>query len=162
MDRFFENFGSASSLFPMLQGAGQTWSRGTWSPDVEVSERDGRMVVTADLPGIRKEDIDVELQDGALMLRGQRNEERKEQRGDVSYSERSYGSFVRTIALPPDVKPDDIDATFQNGVLQVTLPLPQESQRRLIQIRGEEGEPQARNLSAGTTEEQSQERRAHN
>jgi len=163
MDRFFENFGSASSLFPTLQGARQLWSRGTWSPEVEVSERDRRLLVTADLPGIRKEDIDIELQDGALILRGQRNEEREEQRGDVSYSERSYGSFVRSIALPPEVKSDDIDATFQNGVLQVTLPLPQESRRRRIQISaGEEGEQQGRNLSAGASEGQVQERRAHN
>jgi len=114
MDRFFENFGSATSLFPGLQGARQALGR--WSPEVEVSERDGNLVVSADLPGIRKEDIDIELQDDALILRGQRNEEHEEHRGNVSYSERSYGSFVRTVAVPTGVKPDDIDASFQNGV----------------------------------------------
>jgi len=161
MDRFFENFGSASSLFPALHGARQDWALGTWAPDVEVSERDGNLMVSADLPGIRKEDIDIELQDDALILRGHRNEEHEEKRGNVSYSERSYGSFVRTVALPSAVKPDDIDATFQNGVLQVTLRLPQESSRRRIQIRGGE-EQEARNLSAGTAETPAQERSSHN
>jgi len=162
MDRFFENFGSASSLLPALHGDRQTWSLGTWSPEVEVSERDGNLVVSADLPGIRKEDIDIELQDDALILRGQRNEEHEEKRGNVSYSERSYGSFVRSIALPQAVKPDDIDATFQNGVLQVTLRLPQESSGRRIQVRGGDVEQEGRNLSAGTAEAPAQERSSHN
>jgi len=161
MDRFFENFGSGSGLFPSLQGPGQAWSLGTWSPDVEVSERDGNLVVSADLPGIGKEDIDIELQDDALVLRGHRHEEREEQRGNVSYSERSYGSFVRTIALPTGVKPDDVDATCQNGVLQVSVRLPQESRRRRIQIRGGSSEQEARNLP-GTAEEPAQEKGTHN
>jgi len=162
MDRFFENFGSANSLFPALHVPRETWSLGMWSPDVEVSERDGNLVVSADLPGIRKEDIDIELQDDALILRGKRNEEHEEKRGNVSYTERSYGSFVRTIALPPAVKPDDMDATFQNGVLRVTLRLPQESSRRRIPIRGGESEQETRNLSTGTAEAPAQERSSHN
>jgi len=162
MDRFFENFGSTSGLLPSLQGPRQAWSLGGWSPNVEVSEREGSLIVSADLPGMSKEDIDIELQDDALILRGQRNEEHEEQRGNVSYSERSYGSFVRTIALPTGVKPDDVDATCKNGVLQVTVRLPEESRRRRIQIRAGSGEQENRNLSAGTAEKPAQEKGAHN
>jgi len=159
MDRFFENFGSG--LFPSHRGAGQAWSLGTWSPDVEVSERDGNLVVSADLPGIRKEDIDIELQDDALILRGHRHEEHEEQRGNVSYSERSYGSFVRTIALPTGVKPDDVDASCQNGVLKVSVRLPQESGRRRIEIRGGSAEQETRNLP-GTAEQSAPDKSTHN
>lgn len=170
MDRLFENFDSARSLLPALQGSllpalqgrRQGWSLGTWMPEVEVSERDGKLLVSADLPGMRQEDIDLELRDDALILRGQRNEEREEQRSNVSYSERSYGSFVRTIALPTGVKPDDVEATFQNGVLQVALPLPQESSRRRIEIRGGGAAQEARNLTSGAAEPTAQEKGKHN
>jgi HSP20 family protein len=160
MDRFFETFGSAGNLFPGLEAPRQ--ALGTWSPDVEVSQHDGSLTVCADLPGMRKEDIEIELQGDTLILRGQRHEEHEEQRGNVSYSERSYGSFVRTVALPTRVEPEEVDATFQNGVLRVTLQLPEESRRRRIQIHAGGAEREGRDLTTGSGDDPPQDKSAHN
>ena len=95
-----------------------------WAPKVDVMTKDGKLVTRVDLPGMKKEDVLVEVQDGYLMLSGERKKEIKEEKDDVYREEREYGSFFRTVPLPQGVAVDDVKATFNNGVLEVTVPLP--------------------------------------
>ena len=95
-----------------------------WAPKVDVVTKDGKLVTRVDLPGMKKEDVFVEVQDGYLMLSGERTKETKEEKDDVYREEREYGSFCRTVPLPKGVKADDVKATFTNGVLEVSVPLP--------------------------------------
>jgi len=95
-----------------------------WAPKVDVMTKDGNLVTRVDLPGMKKDDVLVEVHDGYLMLSGERKKEIKEEKDDVYREEREYGSFFRTVPLPQGVTVDDVKATFNNGVLEVTVPLP--------------------------------------
>lgn len=95
-----------------------------WAPKVDVMTKDNALVTRVDLPGMKKEDVTVEVQDGFLTLSGERRKETKEEKDNVYREEREYGSFCRTVPLPKGVKADDVNATFTNGVLEVTIPLP--------------------------------------
>ncbi|APW60547.1 Hsp20/alpha crystallin family protein [Paludisphaera borealis] len=142
MDRLFEDFGVERGLHvPSFITRGHELLRreaglveADWSPQVDVKEQDGRLLVRADLPGLTKNDVKVELTDDTLTIRGERKEEKKEKREGYSYSECSYGSFYRAIPLPEGVDASKATAEFRNGVLEIALP----STRR--------PEPQARRL----------------
>jgi HSP20 family protein len=95
-----------------------------WLPSTDVYEKDGQLVVKADLPGMKRDDVSVEIINGDLQVKGERRHEEEVRREDYYRSERSYGSFFRRIPLPADVKADDIQARFDNGVLEVRVPLP--------------------------------------
>ncbi len=95
-----------------------------FSPTVEVTHRDGKLFVNADLPGMAAKDVSLRIEDDALIIEGERRSEHEEREGDVLRSERSYGSFQRVIPLPMGVEPDKVDARFENGVLEVSMPLP--------------------------------------
>jgi HSP20 family protein len=129
MHRLFENvgFGSGFLSAPLL---GREIERG-WSPQIEVLERDNKVVVKADLPGLNKEDVKVEINDNILTIEGERSDERKDEKG--GWSERSYGRFFRSIPLPEGVNTENANATFKNGVLEITLDAPkrQPSGRRI-------------------------------
>lgn len=98
--------------------------KATWAPKVDVFEKDNRLVTRVDLPGLKKEDVKVEVEDGYLALSGERKLEMTEEKENVYRAEREYGTFYRAVPLPEGVKVEDIKATFTNGVLEVTLPLP--------------------------------------
>jgi HSP20 family protein len=95
-----------------------------WAPRVEVAERGGKLVVRAELPGVAKKDVQVELRDDALAIRGERHQEREERRKGFYRSERSYGTFYREIPLPAGTDAEQVAATFRDGVLEITLPAP--------------------------------------
>lgn len=95
-----------------------------WSPKIDVFERDRRLVTRVDLPGMKKEDVSVEVTDGHLTLSGERKRETEEKKDNLYRSEREYGSFRRTVPLPDGVKLEDVKATFSDGVLEVSVPLP--------------------------------------
>jgi HSP20 family protein len=95
-----------------------------WAPKIDVVTKDQKLITRVDLPGMKKEDVLVEVQDGLLTLSGERKKETKEEKDNVYREEREYGSFCRSIALPKGVKADDVKASFTNGVLEVTVPLP--------------------------------------
>jgi HSP20 family protein len=111
---------------------------GLWSPQVEVVERGNNLVVRADLPGLSRENVDVELDDDALIIRGERRSDVEDNEEGFYRSERSYGSFYRAIPLPEGIDASACNATFKDGVLEVTLPKPpqQSSRTRRIDVRG--------------------------
>jgi HSP20 family protein len=131
MDRMLGGFGFAP--WPQPGGRGQSWA---FSPPVEVYERNGKLTVRAELPGLSKDDVKVEVTDDGLVISGERRDE-NEERGEGFYrSERSYGRFQRVIPLPEDVR--DVEAAqarFENGVLEVSLPLPENRRRRQIPVQ---------------------------
>ena len=108
-----------------------------WAPQLETFRRGDNLVVRADLPGLRKEDVEVEIDNGVLTISGERTEEQVEQRDDYYRSERSYGRFHRALPLPEGISGETCEATFKDGVLEVTLPMPRQAERqaRKISIR---------------------------
>jgi HSP20 family protein len=156
MDRLFGDFGGGlfSPSFGRESGGFGAAGQGAWSPQVEVFERGDQLVVRADLPGMTKDDINVEFTDDALVIRGERRSEREENEEGYYRTERSYGSFYRSVPLPEGASAENADATFRNGVLEITMPAPQraEQSRRRIEIREETGgeeQPRARGKAAG-------------
>lgn len=106
-----------------------------WSPAVEVINRDGMLVVRADVPGAKKEDLSIEVLDDRLVLKGERRSEEKEEREGFFRSERTYGSFYRTIPLPQGVEPDTARAELRDGVLEIKMKAPvEEPKGRKIDI----------------------------
>lgn len=110
-----------------------------WAPTMDVLTRDGNLVIKAELPGVRAEDVDITLQDNVLTISGERKSEEEEQRGGYYVRERRYGSFRRSMALPEGVDESKIHARFKDGVLEVTVEGAGavEQQPRRIQIEGE-------------------------
>jgi HSP20 family protein len=96
-----------------------------WVPQIDMYEQGNQIVVKAELPGISKDDIDVVLEQGDLIIRGERKSEHENTEGNVYRMERSYGSFYRRIPMPEGVKEGDISASFNDGVLEVRAPSPQ-------------------------------------
>ncbi|MFL6195052.1 MAG: Hsp20/alpha crystallin family protein [Thermoanaerobaculia bacterium] len=137
MDRLFGDFmpfgGPRQANLPSpreASGMAQSAMQGFWYPQVEVSEREGNLVVCADLPGLRKEDVHLEVHDDYLVLEGERRQESEQNQGGVYRTERSYGRFYRTIPLPDGVNPEQVRANFKDGVLEVTVPMPNREQQQ--------------------------------
>ena len=109
-----------------------------WSPQVEIFERGNSLVVRADLPGMSRENVDVELDEDALIIRGERRSDIEDEDEGFYRSERSYGSFYRAIPLPEGIDASACNASFRDGVLEVTLPKPpqQPTRSRRIDVRG--------------------------
>ncbi|MFL5582026.1 MAG: Hsp20/alpha crystallin family protein [Gemmatimonadaceae bacterium] len=145
MDRLFDQFGFGrtglgAGLFRDIPRAGSLLrdaERGAWTPQVEMFQRGDRLVVRADVPGMKKEDLQIDVEDGLLTLRGERRDEREENEEGLYRSERSYGQFFRAIPLPEGVDAEQCEAAYKDGVLEVTLPAPKQEARRArrIQIR---------------------------
>jgi len=119
MDRLFEDFGlrtrwPAPYAFPATENL-------TWTPAVEVEQREGKFRVRVDLPGLKKEEVKVEIAESMLTVRGERKREQEKKEKDYYRSERSYGRFVRTVTLPEGAKLDTAKATFADGVLDILI-----------------------------------------
>ena len=125
----------------LFQEVGFGESRGftdiaSWTPQVETLTRDGQLIIRADLPGIDKDNVEVEIRDNSVILRGEREEEHHEEREGFYRTERSYGSFYREIPLPAGVDTSTAKANFKDGVLEITMAAPQsESRGRRLQIQ---------------------------
>lgn len=111
-----------------------------WYPNVDVFERGGRLVTRIDLPGMKKEDVKIEVADGQLAISGERKREEEQNKDNFYRSEREYGSFYRSVALPEGIKLEDVKATFADGVLEVSIPLPvvPEAKVRKVEITAPE------------------------
>lgn len=95
-----------------------------WAPQVETFRKDGNIVVRADLPGLTKDNVNIEVEDDVLVISGERSDETRDERDEYYRTERSYGRFFRAIQLPEGVDAEKIDATFKDGVLEVKIPTP--------------------------------------
>jgi HSP20 family protein len=155
MDRLFEDFGFGSHGLTHGFGRGLMsdmgeFGRGLWSPQIETFEREGQLVIRADLPGLTKDDVNVELTDDAITISGERRNENEEKREGFYRSERSYGSFYRQIQLPEGVNGEDAKANFRDGVLEITMQAPQlKSQRRRLEISEGGGEERSKAQTSG-------------
>jgi HSP20 family protein len=147
MDRLFEDFGGRGWLTPMLDKA--QLPQGPWTPQVEIFERGNELILRADLPGLTKDDVNVEIANDGITIEGERQNEHEEKGEGYFRSERSYGKFYRRIPMPEGVKAEDAHATFSKGVLEITLPALKSEERkaRRLEIRGE-GHQQARGKAA--------------
>jgi HSP20 family protein len=141
VDQLFEDFGLR---LPGFFGRGRELLRrevglipAEWSPRIEILQKDGNLVVRADLPGIAKEDIKVEITEDRLTIQGERSQEKMEEREGYAYNECSYGSFYRAIPLPEGVETSKATAEFRNGVLEIAMPTPRltETQARHLEIQ---------------------------
>lgn len=103
-------------------------------PPVDVREDGKALYVTAELPGLDEKDFNVELAEGRLILRGEKRAQRQEKRSGCSFSECSYGSFVRSIPLPCEVDSAKVEAEYKKGVLRVTLPKTERAQAKRIKV----------------------------
>jgi HSP20 family protein len=131
-ERMEDMFRSFSRGFPWAwpreRGAG-------WMPPLDMVERKDEILLRVDLPGLQEKDIEVNVQDGMLTLRGERKEEREEKEEDYYYCERSLGKFSRSLPLPAGVDAEHVKATFKNGVLEVHLPRTKEAKAKKIEIK---------------------------
>jgi HSP20 family protein len=106
----------------------------TWSPAVDIYETPDTIFMKADLPGLSREDVEIQLQDNTLSLRGERRFARDVQQENYLRIERAYGAFQRNFTLPATVQQDKIRAVFRNGVLELTLPKAEEAKSKKIAI----------------------------
>lgn len=109
--------------------AGTASDTRTWAPAVDVQRCNGDLVVTAELPGLKKEEVTVQVTDDALVIEGERKREHKEDHEGYHRYERSYGKFYRSIPLPEGVKADAAKAEMNNGVLKISMPAPEASKK---------------------------------
>ena len=132
MDRMLDDF-----------GFGRRWLRPSswretgaqiWAPDVEVFQKNNELTIRADLPGLKREDVTVDITDNDICIRGERKHEKEEEREGYYRSERSYGSFSRVIPLPEGAIADQAKANFKDGVLEITMPAPPASKGRRLEI----------------------------
>ena len=108
-----------------------------WVPSVDVAETKNEVIVKAELPGMDPKDVDLTLSDGNLVIQGEKKQEKEETDENYQYVERSYGSFVRSVRLPKEVRQDKISASYKNGVLKVVLPKSEEAKRKEVKIKVE-------------------------
>ena len=138
LDKVFEApFGSAFR-WPSSRGFAFP-EAANWAPEIDVFERDNRLVTKVDLPGLKKEDVKVEVTDGYLSISGERKAETEEKKDNVYRCERSYGSFYRAVPLPEGTKLEDVTATFADGVLEVSVPLPAKTEAKPRSVKIEDG-----------------------
>jgi HSP20 family protein len=124
MSRMFGDFGDGGS-----------WSRG-WSPAIEVKQRDNKMTICAELPGMKPDDVHIEMTDDSVVIEGERRDDREENERGVRVTERRYGHFYREIPLPEGANSENVKAHFDNGVLEIEVPVQErQSSRRQIPIQ---------------------------
>ncbi len=109
--------------------------RGAWSPQVDIFENKNEIVLEAELPGMKPEDVDISIENNLLTLHGVRKFEKKDEQDNFHRVERSYGSFTRSFTLPPTVASEQADAVFENGLLRLTLAKREEAKPRRIEIK---------------------------
>jgi HSP20 family protein len=105
-----------------------------WTPSVDVIRDDGTIIVRADLPGIKPDEVKVTVDDDVLTVSGEHSSESEEEKGDYMRRERRYGSFSRSMSLPAEVRAEDIESTTEDGVLEVRIPRPEAERAKPVEI----------------------------
>lgn len=121
MDRLFDD------LVDQRAGSGQLASTGFQNPAIDIDQNDKQIDITAELPGVKEEDVDLSIEDGVLTLCGEKKSERRDEQG--GYSERSYGRFERRITLPANIDEEHCSAEFRDGILRISIPRVEGKQR---------------------------------
>lgn len=128
METYFNRFlGDIGNDFP--------FGDRTWTPAVDLRETEDEYIVHADLPGMKKEDIDIEVVEDVVTIKGERKQESEQKSGNFHRVERNYGSFLRAVEIPGGFAADNVTATFDNGVLEVKLPKRDEQKPRSIKVQ---------------------------
>ena len=109
--------------------------RGAWSPSVDIFENQNEIVLEAELPGMKPEEVEIAIENNVLTIHGERKFEKKDENDNFHRVERSYGSFTRSFTLPPTVRSENAQAEFENGVLRLTLAKREEAKPRRIEIK---------------------------
>ena len=122
-DRFFGRFSER-----------REFDEGMWSPFVDISETKDDLVITAEIPGMNKDDIKISINDNILCLKGEKKQDKKVEEENYHRVERSYGTFHRSFTLPATVQQDQVKATYRDGILRVTLPKAEEAKPKEIAI----------------------------
>ncbi len=131
MERMFDDFGFGR------RGAAAPWSERSamnWAPAVEVFHKNNELTIRADLPGLKRDEVTVDVSDDAVTIQGERKREHEEEREGFYRSERTYGSFCRVVPLPEGAMTDQAKATFRDGVLEIRMPAPPASKGRRLEI----------------------------
>lgn len=136
LDRAFGNFAWPRGFFPMTPRKGL--EEPVWVPALEAFEKEGQFVVRADLPGLRREEVHVEVEEDRVIIRGERKEEKEEKKERYFRTERAYGAFYRVVPLPEGAMAETAKANFKDGVLEVTLALAPAAKKgtRHVEITG--------------------------
>ncbi|MEA2868128.1 MAG: hypothetical protein QOE39_2843 [Bradyrhizobium sp.] len=124
IDRLFNEF---------VQGAGS--GQANIVPNIEISETDKAIEVTAEMPGLERNDVEISIEDDALTIRGEKKIEEDQKDKNVQHSERTYGVFLRVLQLPPGIDPSSVQATMSNGVLKITIPKPAKPEPKKIEVK---------------------------
>jgi HSP20 family protein len=127
MNRLFDRFFGTPT-------GGKGISGQRWIPAMDLTETDDSLVLRADLPGVKEDDVSIEVKDGVLQISGERKDEREQKGEGFHRVERSFGRFSRALNLPDGVEPDKVEANFDNGVLEVRIPKPEETQPTRVRI----------------------------
>ena len=139
----FERWDPFDELSTLRNRMDRLWNRmateeeptlANWSPTSDVIETKNEILIRAELPGIDEKKIDVEIEGGMLTIKGEREAEKESEQKGYRRIERSYGSFLRSFTLPPNVNPEKINANFTNGLLEVHLPKKEEAKPRAVKI----------------------------
>jgi len=131
MDRLFQDFFGTKSLLP------ERWESIEWVPAIDVSETESEVIVKADLPGVTPEDIEINIVDNVLTIKGEKKREKEEKKENYYRVERYYGSFLRSVQLPSEVEVEKVKATYKDGVLKVVLPKKAEAAKKVIKVEVE-------------------------
>ena len=133
MNRIFED-----SLSLLRTGEGkELFALGSWVPPVDIYETEETIVLSAELPGMKKEDMSVEIKDNTLTIKGERKFERENEAKNYSRIERSYGTFQRVFTLPHLVQQDKVKARYENGILEIVLSKAEEGKTKHIKVKVE-------------------------
>ncbi len=129
MNRFFDDF------FAPATRTDDGLAFRNWNPSADVFEEDGQYVIKAELPGVDRKDIHVDVENGVLVLKGERTEDKELKEENYYRKERAYGNFQRSFALPEGVDTDAIKADYKDGVLKITVPKPEAKQTKKITVQ---------------------------
>ena len=105
-----------------------------WTPSVDISETDTAYLIKGEIPGVKKEDVKITIEDGMVTMRGERKQEKEEKNKKFHRIERSYGSFIRSFRMPDDVDESAIKAEFKDGMISVTLPKSAKAKAKAIEV----------------------------
>lgn len=130
-----------NTAFGDVPSGGTAGAARRWMPAMDLLETDEDFVLRADLPGMTESDVNIELEDNVLTVSGERKAEREDKREGFYRMERAFGSFSRSLTLPKGVDPEAVSASFDQGVLEVRIPKPEQRKPRKISISAGDGEP---------------------